>query len=69
MGKIMDLNDSKENSTGMRGVISVMGLIVVLIGMVASIQVENSIVPPAMIIIGTIIILIAEKSTLDERLH
>lgn len=65
----MDSDITNEDSRSTRSVISVIGLIVVVIGMIASVQVENSFVPPAMIILGTIIILIAEKTRLDDRLN
>ena len=63
----MDSNMTNEDSKGMRGVISVMGLAVVIIGMVASVQAGDSSVPAVMMILGTIIILVAEKTKLDER--
>ena len=63
----MDSNIPNEESKGVRGLISVMGLLVVIIGMVASVQSGDSMIPPIMIILGTIIILVAEKTRLDER--
>ena len=63
----MDSNMTNEDSKGMRGIVSVMGLVVVIIGMVASVQAGDSLLPAAMIMLGTIIILVAEKTKLDER--
>ena len=63
----MTLNTANGNSKGIRGVISIMGMILLIIGMVYSVQTENHIVPTVMMIVGTIIILIAEKTTLNER--
>ena len=63
----MDSNITNEKPKGIRGVISVMGLLVVIIGMVFSVQTENSLVPTVMMALGTIAILVAEKTTLDER--
>ncbi|NOQ14264.1 MAG: hypothetical protein GQ583_07285 [Methyloprofundus sp.] len=63
----MDSNIANEKPKGIRAVISVAGLVVVIIGMVFSVQTENALVPAVMMILGTIVILIAEKTTLDER--
>ena len=57
----------QSNAKGVRGAISVAGLIILIIGMVYSVQTENYLVPTITMIVGTIIILIAEKTTLDER--
>ena len=64
----MDSNHTNEPPKSIRAVISIMGLIIVIIGMVASVQVENSLIPAAVMISGTIIILVAEKTALDEKL-
>jgi len=57
----------QSNSKGIRGVISVMGLVILIIGMVVSVQTENYLIPTSLMVVGTIIILVAEKTTLDER--
>ena len=57
----------QSNSNGIRGIISVAGLVILIIGMVYSVQTENHLAPTLMMIVGTIIILVAEKTTLDER--
>ncbi|GFO77212.1 hypothetical protein BPLS_P5526 [Bathymodiolus platifrons methanotrophic gill symbiont] len=63
----MNSNSTDENSKGIRGVISIMGMILLIIGMVYSVQTEVHIIPTVMMIAGTIVILIAEKTTLNER--
>ena len=57
----------QSNSKGIRGVISVAGLVIVIIGMVFSVQTENHSIPVVVMILGTIIILVAEKPSLIER--
>lgn len=57
----------QSNAKSVRGAISVAGLIILIIGMVYSVQTENHLVPTITMIVGTIIILVAEKTTLDER--
>jgi len=64
----MNSNHTNKHPKSIRTVISIMGLIIVIIGMVASVQVENSLIPAAVMILGTIIILVAEKTALDEKL-
>ena len=63
----MNSNHTNKPPKSIRTVISIMGLIIVIIGMVASVQVENSLIPAAVMILGTIIILVAEKTALDEK--
>ncbi len=69
LGMFMDINSTNENSKGARGMVSVIGLVIIVIGMVASVQADGSFVPDIVMAVGTIIILVAEKVTLNESAH
>ncbi len=65
----MDMNSVDENFKGTRGVVSIIGLVVIVIGMVASVQADGSFLPDIVIALGTIIILVAEKAVINESAH
>jgi hypothetical protein len=65
----MDMNSMDENSKGTRGIVSIIGLLIVVIGMVASVQADGSFVPDFVMIVGTVIILVAEKAEINESAH
>ena len=65
----MDMSSVDENSKGTRGIASIIGLVIVVIGMVASVQADGSFVPDIVMALGTIIILVAEKATINESAH
>ena len=50
-------------------VVSIIGLLIVLLGMIYSVQADGSMIPDLMLVIGTVIILFAEKATLNESIH
>ncbi|MCF7971781.1 MAG: hypothetical protein K9L22_11530, partial [Methylococcaceae bacterium] len=60
---IMDLNKNSESSNRL---ISIMGILVIFISMVANVQADGSIIPNLMILLGLGIVLFAEKSSLNE---
>jgi len=59
----MDLNKNNGRSNRL---ISMMGVLVIFIAMVANVQADGSIIPNLMILVGLIIVLVAEKSSLNE---
>lgn len=67
--RVMDMNSVNENSKGTRGVVSIIGLVIVVIGMVASVQADGSFMPDIVMALGTIIILVAEKAAINESAH
>ena len=48
---------------------SLIGLVILLISMIASVQANGSFIPDIMMIVAGIIILVSEKSTLNESGH
>jgi len=59
----MDLNKNNESSNRL---ISIMGILVIFISMVANVQADGSIIPNIMILVGLVVVLVAEKSSLNE---
>ncbi len=62
----MGLNIENECSKGARGYIAIIGMLVIMLAMVASVQADGSVVPDIMILVGLVIVLAAEKSSLNE---
>lgn len=63
------MNSVNENSKGTRGIVSIIGLVVIVIGMVASVQADGSFLPDIVMALGTIIILVVEKAVINESAH
>lgn len=62
----MGLNIENECSKGARGYIAIIGMLVIILAMVASVQADGSVTPNVMVLVGLIIVLVAEKSSLNE---
>jgi hypothetical protein len=62
----MGLNIESERSKGVRGYIAIMGMFVILLAMIANVQADGSAIPNIMILVGLVIVLVAEKSSLNE---
>jgi|GEM_PF-3308975 len=62
----MGLNIESERSKGMRGYVAIMGMFVILLAMIANVQADGSAIPNIMILVGLVIVLVAEKSSLNE---
>jgi len=62
----MGLNIESESSKGVRGYVAIMGMFIIILGMVASVQADGSIIPDIMILLGLVIVLVAEKASLNE---
>ena len=62
----MGLNIENERSKGVRGYVAIMGMFVILLAMVANVQADGSVIPNIMIVVGLIIVLVAEKASLNE---
>jgi len=63
----MDSNITDKNSKSIRSIVSIMGMLLLIAGMVYSVKTEKHIVTTMMMIIGSMIILVAEKTKLNER--
>ncbi|SCN47180.1 hypothetical protein BAZMOX_00840_5 [methanotrophic endosymbiont of Bathymodiolus azoricus (Menez Gwen)] len=62
----MGLNIESESSKGVRGYVAIMGMLIIILGMVASVQADGSVIPDIMMLVGLIVVLVAEKSSLNE---
>ncbi len=62
----MGLNIESERSKGVRGYVAIMGMFVILLAMIANVQADGSAIPNIMILVGLVIVLVAEKSSLNE---
>ena len=62
-------SNTNENSKGRRGLISIIGLVIMLLGMIASVQADGSIIPDLVLFAGGIMILVAEKAMVNEGGH
>lgn len=62
----MGLNIESKSSKGVRGYVAIMGMLIIILGMVASVQADGSVIPDIMMLVGLIVVLVAEKSSLNE---
>jgi len=62
----MGLNIESERSKGVRGYVAIMGMFVILLAMIANVQADGSVIPNIMIVVGLVIVLVAEKASLNE---
>jgi len=62
----MGLNIESERSKGVRGYVAIMGIFVILLAMIANVQADGSAIPNIMIVVGLVIVLVAEKASLNE---
>jgi len=62
----MGLNIESERSKGVRGYVAIMGMFVILLAMIANVQADGSVIPNLMIVVGLVIVLVAEKASLNE---
>jgi len=62
----MGLNIESERSKGVRGYVAIMGMFVILLAMIANVQADGSAIPNIMIVVGLVIVLVAEKASLNE---
>lgn len=62
----MGLNIESKSSKGVRGYVAIMGMLIIILGMVASVQADGSVIPDIMMLVGLMVVLVAEKSSLNE---
>ncbi len=65
----MGMNTTNKETKETQNIVSIIGLLIVLLGMIYSVQADGSMIPDLMLVIGTVIILFAEKATLNESIH